>query len=342
MLINIQDFIEFLRKTAQQGDQISQVVVPVRSEYADDTHTFFRPLTESNTPLFNSYRTVDPAKFLLYLPREQVFPAEQTKNRILAGVKACDLKALELLDAALLYDQFTDPAYKQWRDSTLIITSDCDDISSSCHCNLVNGQPFAENGYDLNLSQIKNDFLITVGSDRGDKLLDRIKSEIKTRKASESQRMQVEKQRKRIIERLTGQNKPYSRSSHYEKLRTIDPAPWQDESMTCIGCGACTHICPTCYCLILNDESKADQFIKQRSFDSCQYNGYARVAGGATPRPSMTERFRNRYLCKFDYMVHNFEKIGCTGCGRCTQACAGEIDFRQVVHNLQNMAIAVQ
>ena len=112
--------------------------------------------------------------------------------------------------------------------------------------------------------------------------------------------------------------------------------------MTCIGCGACTHICPTCYCLILNDESKADQFIKQRTFDSCQYNGYARVAGGANPRSTMTKRFRNRYLCKFDYMMHNFEKLGCTGCGRCTQACAGEIDFRKVVHRLQNMTTVAE
>ena len=68
-----------------------------------------------------------------------------------------------------------------------------------------------------------------------------------------------------------------------------------------------------------------------RSFDSCQWNGYARVAGGATPRPKMFERFRNRYLCKFLFMKSNFDLLGCTGCGRCTEACAGNIDFRKVV-----------
>jgi hypothetical protein len=91
----------------------------------------------------------------------------------------------------------------------------------------------------------------------------------------------------------------------------------------------------------LNDETKAQKFIKERTYDSCQWNGYARVAGGGTPRPEMGKRFRNRYLCKFDYMPHNFEEIGCTGCGRCTDACAGGIDFREVVRDVtQNVAVA--
>ncbi|MDP2365326.1 MAG: 4Fe-4S dicluster domain-containing protein, partial [Ignavibacteria bacterium] len=120
----------------------------------------------------------------------------------------------------------------------------------------------------------------------------------------------------------------------YSGFRKVENKNWEDASKECIGCGACTNICPTCYCLILNDESSEKEFIKVRSYDSCQWNGYARVAGGGTPRPKMTERFRNRYLCKFDYMPKNFGEIGCTGCGRCTEACAAKIDFRKVVKNI--------
>jgi len=67
--------------------------------------------------------------------------------------------------------------------------------------------------------------------------------------------------------------------------------------------------------------------------------GYARVAGGGSPRHKMTERFRNRYLCKFDYMNHNFGEIGCTGCGRCTEACTAQIDFRKAVKNISKVII---
>jgi Fe-S oxidoreductase len=48
----------------------------------------------------------------------------------------------------------------------------------------------------------------------------------------------------------------------------------------------------------------------------------------------MYQRFRNRYLCKLDYMQSNFKKPGCTGCGRCTEACAAGIDFRETVTEL--------
>jgi len=109
---------------------------------------------------------------------------------------------------------------------------------------------------------------------------------------------------------------------------------WGQESRQCVGCGACTNICPTCYCLILNEEGGSDRFVKVRSYDSCQWQGYARVAGGASPRPRMRQRFRNRYLCKFLYMPSNFQTLGCTGCGRCTEACPGQIDFRAVVRDV--------
>jgi len=89
----------------------------------------------------------------------------------------------------------------------------------------------------------------------------------------------------------------------------------------------------------LNDESVEKEFVKVRSYDSCQLNGYAKVAGGTSPRPKVFQRFRNRYLCKFDYMKSNFGLLGCTGCGRCTETCTAKIDFREVIHGVQNYAL---
>jgi len=65
--------------------------------------------------------------------------------------------------------------------------------------------------------------------------------------------------------------------------------------------------------------------------DSCQFSGYARVAGGATPRPELFERLRNRYLCKYDYRPEALGLVACTGCGRCIDACQGKIDMREVM-----------
>jgi len=45
----------------------------------------------------------------------------------------------------------------------------------------------------------------------------------------------------------------------------------------------------------------------------------------------MTQRFRNRYLCKLQLMERNFDIFGCTGCGRCIEVCPAGIDIRKVV-----------
>ena len=147
----------------------------------------------------------------------------------------------------------------------------------------------------------------------------------------------ISEKRNRVQNLLREQNREYERPSDYSEFRKVETKVWKQESEECVGCGACTNICPTCYCLILNDESINEQFVKVRGYDSCQWYGYARVAGGGSPRHKMTERFRNRYLCKFDYMNHNFGEIGCTGCGRCTEACAAKIDFREVVKNVSSL-----
>ena len=87
---------------------------------------------------------------------------------------------------------------------------------------------------------------------------------------------------------------------------------------------------------MVNDETQgAGEFIKLRTWDSCQHTGYARVAGGASPRPRLWQRFRHRYQCKFRFMQENFAVLGCTGCGRCIAACPAGIDLREVVSKTQ-------
>ncbi len=340
MLIKSEDLFVFLHKAVQgQLGGYTDVILPTSN---GNGKTCFTKLTPNATPILDSYRTVDPTKILFYLTRERMRPEEwPQKKRIILGVKACDLKALELMDRALINQDFVDPAYKHWRDTSTIITSDCGTAGGTCHCNLVGGQPFAESGFDLNLSRVNDDYLVTIGSDKGEALLDLMTLETTIETAPDRARQQVTESRKAVQQQLKDQNAPFERSNSFENLRSLEMAEWSSHSKTCIGCGACTHICPTCYCLILNDETDAQKFVKERTFDSCQLSGYARVAGGGTPRPEMPKRFRNRYLCKFDYMANEFDMLGCTGCGRCTDACAGEIDFRQVVHDTEEKLAAV-
>ncbi len=120
-----------------------------------------------------------------------------------------------------------------------------------------------------------------------------------------------------------------------------DESPvWAEMSETCVGCGACTNICPSCHCFFLAELAPHTEnrnpagFEKARYWDSCQSAGFARVAAGANPRGKLAERFRNRFYCKLEYKPKNFNLLACTGCGRCIEACQGKIDVREVLSKL--------
>jgi sulfhydrogenase subunit beta (sulfur reductase) len=334
VLIKAEDVHAFLSGSLGGENALFQeILVPTRAPDGNGSPPFLTRLEPGKDFFLDGYRSVDPLKILLYNVREQVYPfTASPARRLVAGVKACDLKALAVLDRALVNEDFVDPAYKAWREATTILSADCTDAAATCHCTLVGGKPFPESGFDLNLSRLDDSYEIVTGSDKGRELLERMTQAYPGREADGGTRAAVEENRTRMTERLKAQNAEFERKPEYLRLRQSGREAWVQESKGCVGCGACTNICPTCYCLILNEEGDAGSFVKVRSYDSCQWHGYARVAGGASPRPRMDQRFRNRYLCKFLYMQENFGELGCTGCGRCIEACPGEIDIRSVTH----------
>lgn len=327
------DFLHFCQNKKLSGYE--KVFVPVEnSNNPDDIK--LELLKEDSKIILDRYRVQDPVKILFYTFRESVSGKKyKDEKNIIAGIKACDFHALEQMDKALLGDEFIDPAYKHWRDNTLLITCDCSELKSSCHCSLVSGKPYLDKGFDINLIPYTDQYIIQIGSPKGQALIDLLDKNLIISESNPDTFNTIKKQREYLSELLFTQNLGYNRTEEYNNLRLAKTESWSEKSHECIGCGACTNICPTCYCLILNDESTDDQFVKVRSYDSCQLNGYARVAGGASPRPLMTDRFRNRYLCKFCYMQSNFQSIGCTGCGRCIDACPAGIDFREVVQSIE-------
>lgn len=332
MIVKAQDFTSFLIKCQQQSlGGFQQVIVPRKSRNPEDKQYLFEELKENSEPVLDGFRTIDPLRTLFYFSRETLIPVDKTKKRLIVGAKACDMAALQILDKALINEDFVDPVYQAWRDQTTIISTDCAEISASCHCTLVGGKPYTDQNYDMNLSRIDDSYLITVGSKKGEELVKLLQDTVQLVQPQGDEKEKIKQNRKDIEAKLIRQNAEYERSDNYQALRKSDIEGWIEDAKQCVGCGGCTNICPTCYCIIINDETTGKEFVKVRSADSCQFHGYAKVAGGDSPRHKMYQRFRNRYLCKFDYMVSNFDTLGCTGCGRCIDVCAGEIEFRAVV-----------
>jgi len=285
--------------------------------------------------VYDQARTANPMKSFLLPPLDEVVGDEikQEKPWLFLGVKACGLSALPILDQAFGGD-FADPLYQKRRKDSVIVSSDCTQPWETCFCTLVGGQPFAKEGFDLNLSKVWDGFVIEVGTEKGKELLKGHEEVLKELVKEEANAL--EKQRNETVKKVQDQNKKYELSkSHKEVLSNSwdQLEVWKEHSETCVECGACNLACPTCHCYFLDDVTR-DKYVRLRGWDACMFTGYAVTAGGGTPRPLLHERFRNRYICKFKYLHDNFGQYGCTGCGRCIEGCQGDIEMRACIRDL--------
>ena len=123
---------------------------------------------------------------------------------------------------------------------------------------------------------------------------------------------------------------------HYEGMvrRNYESKLWEEEAATCVECGACNLICPTCHCFVLSDQQTGTGTARFRHWDACMVKDFARVAGGGNPRPQLWMRLRNRFEKKFDFFPRLTGLYACTGCGRCISACPANIDIRRMLNSL--------
>jgi len=263
----------------------------------------------------------------------------EKKSRPIAimGAKACDLASLKVMDYVFTQDSFKDPFYITQREEGLIISSDCTSYGDSCFCVALGIMPYPTEDFDINLSELDSGYVVEIGSEKGEKI---VKEYFKLfQKAS----LYIEKKnenRTRLKERLLGhvKNKGIPAKESIQDLfkKKFDTGLWEETAKTCVECGACNVICPACHCFVLKDQASDGGFERLRLWDSCLLLSFARVAGGANPRKLLAERLRNRFDKKFNFFPDAIGRFGCTGCGRCSDACAGKIKIDEVLSKLKN------
>ena len=115
----------------------------------------------------------------------------------------------------------------------------------------------------------------------------------------------------------------------------FDRPEWAELSESCLGCGTCTFVCPTCQCYDIKDFETGHGVKRYRCWDSCMYSDFTKMAHG-NPRLTQLERFRQRFMHKLVYFpANNSGEFGCVGCGRCLNKCPISMNIVKVMKTLK-------
>jgi ferredoxin len=277
-----------------------------------------------------SYNKPKPATPLksFFLPVKENVTEEKVndKPRIILGIPNCDIEGLSILDEIYLDKEYDDLFYRNRRENTLLISSDCFGIQEHCHCLSYNIKPYSENHADLGVINLNGTIVLRILSDKGENFLKSIPSalftdEINVISAIENEHLATAN----LLKNLNTGLPDYKKTG--ELIIDSKSEIWERYSSRCVSCGACTTICPTCTCFLLIDKPG---FEKVKQMDACQYPGFERVAGGEDALFELHNRFRNRYMCKYTWKPEKFKSTACTGCGRCIEACIGKINKNEL------------
>lgn len=261
---------------------------------------------------------------------------------VLAGIRACDIAAMRLLDRVFIQEDYVDPFYSLRREAMRTVSVDCAVPAASCFCDLLGARPHAAEGFDVNLSPVEGGYVAEAGSEKGREML--VAAAGLFRDATPEQLAARDAMRAACEAKLAEQNGPFATAESAQRLvaAAIEDDRWLTLAAACVECGSCTSICPACHCFQLYDQPSDEGSgpnERMKAWDSCVLASYAKMAGvggmRATPRPELRQRFANRIIHKFAWFPENMGLLGCVGCGRCIDSCLGGGDLRKLLKDLE-------
>ena len=247
--------------------------------------------------------------------------------RVIFGMHPCDLHAVRILDDCL-FDGEADSAYRAKREATVLIGVDCVP-DEHCFCSSMGTDRVAD-GFDLFFHRLDDRYLVQVGSERGQHLLERHASAVVARSTEPPLPLQAKHRDKRLrfpVESLA----PVLEQAYDDPI-------WQEVGARCLGCGACTLLCPSCYCFNVQDrmDLSLNSGERVRTWDSCQFDQFTRVAGRDDFRSNQADRQRHRFFRKYKYLWDQYTRTACVGCGRCSRECLAAIRPVELLNRLHS------
>ena len=295
--------------------------------YAVGPHSWKRFLFPPIQQLWRAQREAESLK---------VEPAALPTERFaFIGVRACELHAIAIQDRVFMNAAVNDPHYRARRENAFLVAVNCGTAGGTCFCVSMNTGPKADSGFDLALTELleggKSLFVVEAGSDKGREVLSALPqrpAKAEDLKAAEAVVAKTASSMGRVMR---------SDDLHDLLLRNLDNPRWDDVAARCMTCGNCTMVCPTCFCMSVEDSSDLAglETSRSRRWDSCFTMDHSYVHGGSV-HASAKSRYRQWLTHKLATWIDQFGSSGCVGCGRCITWCPVGIDITEEVAAIRN------
>ncbi|HUT37024.1 MAG TPA: 4Fe-4S dicluster domain-containing protein [Planctomycetota bacterium] len=298
-----------------------EVLAPIEREQG---RVDLAPLEGRNGLAANYLNTVLPLKRLSFPETEVILNYDKRENkdvaldvpsapageRVVLGCRPCDASALAALDQVFEWD-YDDVRYRQHRERTTVVAFACTEPDGHCFCTSVGGSPQGEAGSDVLAYPTKDGgALLKPLTEKGAQLMERLEGVVQP--APEGAKLPAPPLVKPKFD--PDKVKPWL-DEHFED------AFWTEATLACVGCGACSYLCPTCHCFDIVDEAVWNRGERRRNWDCCSFSLFTLHASGHNPRASQAARYRQRVMHKFKYFPERFGRLACVGCGRCVRTC---------------------
>jgi formate hydrogenlyase subunit 6/NADH:ubiquinone oxidoreductase subunit I len=306
----------------------NRIVAPVRS----GERVEFEPVTSPQQVATDYVQTSRPAKTVVF-PRyepmlrfrltgqevqaEEVPPESQPT--VLFGLHPCDAASFATLNAVFTWDS-PDAYFEPKLAHLTVIGLSCTRGDAYCFCTSVGGGPDATRGSDLLLMPLDPDrFLAEILTDKGASVVALAPHLFTPANGAAKDRTLA-----KVLPRFTADELA-------KRLPALFPKNdiWVEQSLRCLGCGACAFVCPTCSCFDIQDERRRYAGVRLRCWDSCGFGLFTLHASGHNPRSKQSERWRQRVMHKFSYQPERLGVLGCVGCGRCSRSCPADMNLAE-------------
>lgn len=255
---------------------------------------------------------------------------KDVKDFVIFGVRACDFKSFEVLDNVFLSEP-VDGFYKERRESATIVTLACNKPETSCFCKVFGIDASNPLG-DVSTWLDEKYLYLQANTEKGEKLISLIEEFSEC--GGEEKVEEIKKDIKGIVEKLPYSNLDLSRFKPENLNELFELEDWKELSEGCLGCGACTFVCPTCQCFDIRDFKTNDGVVRFRCWDSCMYSDFTQMAA-ENSRKTQMQRYRQRFMHKLCYFPSQYNGVySCVGCGRCVNKCPQHLNIIKVIKKI--------